>query len=77
MDNTLYSDITELLKIHGLTYKWLVERLNAKGYDISKVTFSKWVHGEQITQKAKEVHEVSLKILDLYCKTFAEKVKDL
>lgn len=77
MAKNLFDDVTNLLKIHGLTYKWLMEKLNEKGCDVNKVSFSKWVHGEQVTQKAQSVHEMSLKIIDLYCKEFAEKVSAL
>lgn len=77
MTNNLFDDVNERLKIHGLTYKWLMERLNENGCEVNKVSFSKWVHGEQVTAKAEKVHEMSLKIIDLYCSAFAEKVRGL
>lgn len=77
MAQNLFDDVTNLLKIHGLTYKWLMERLNENGCDVNKVSFSKWVHGEQLTAKAQSVHDMSLKIIDLYCSAFAEKVREL
>lgn len=77
MERKLFDDVTELLKIHGLTYKWLMERLNENGCDVNKVSFSKWVHGEQLTAKAQNAHAMALRIIDLYCKSFAEKVREL
>lgn len=77
MAKNLFDDVNELLKIHGLTYKWLMERLNEQGFEVNKVSFSKWVHGEQVTEKAEKVHDMSLKIIDLYCSAFAEKVREL
>lgn len=77
MEKRLFDDVVERLKIHGLSYKWLMERLNEQGCDVNKVSFSKWIHGEQVTDKAKKVHEMSMKIIDLYCKKFAEKVREL
>lgn len=73
----LFDDVAELLKIHGLTYKWLAERLEEAGCTVDKVTMSKWVHGVQITEKARTAHDLSLKILNKYTKSFAEKVKNL
>ena len=77
MTERLFDDVVERLKIHGLTYKWLMERLNEQGCDVNKVSFSKWIHGEQVTEKAQKAHEMSVKIIDLYCKQFAEKVGEL
>lgn len=76
-NQNLFDDVTELLKIHGLTYRWLRDRLVEAGCDVHKVSLSKWVHGVQVAQKAVVVHDMSLKILDEYCKSFAEKVKSL
>ena len=76
-ENMLFDDVAELLKIHGLTYKWLTERLNEAGCPVDKVSMSKWVHGVQVTDKAKVAHDLSLKIMKEYSKRFAEKVKNL
>ena len=77
MAENLFDDVTTTLKIHGLTYKWLMERLDECGCTVDKVSFSKWVHGVQVTERAQEVHKLSLKILKEYNKRFAEKVKGL
>ena len=77
MAKKLFDDVSDMLKIHGLTYKWLLERLAEMGYSVDKVSISKWVHGEQIADRAKEVHTACLKIMNEYQKKFAEKVKDL
>lgn len=77
MTENLFDDVTTRLKVHGLTYRWLMDRLNEKGYDVHKATLSQWVHGEKVANKAKEVHDESIKIIDLYCEQFAEKVKEL
>lgn len=73
----LFDDVTTQLKIHGLTYKWLIERLEEMGCHVDKVSISKWAHGVQVKGKAKEVHELSLKVLKEYSENFAEKVKEL
>lgn len=77
MEKNLFDDVTELLKIHGLTYRWLIDRLAEMGCKVNKVCLSQWTHGVQITPKAHTVHELSVKILNEYCSAFAEKVKDL
>ena len=73
----LFDDITILLNDHDLTYKWLIMRLKEIGFDTDKVSMSKWVHGVQCSGKAQEAHDLSLKIINLYTKTFAEKVGEL
>lgn len=77
MEQKLFEDVSELLKVHGLTYKWLMAQLNRKGCNVNKVSFSKWVHGEQVTAKAQNAHTMALKIIDLYCKEFVGKVESL
>lgn len=79
MDNErmLFDDVADLLKIHGLTYKWLTERLNEAGCTVDKVSMSKWVHGVQVTDKARTAHDLSLKILKEYSKKFADKVSQI
>lgn len=74
MNEKLFNDVTEILKEYGLTYKWLMIQLNAKGCDVNQVSLSKWVHGTQVSKKAEDVHAVCLKILKMYKKHFAEKV---
>lgn len=76
-ERKMFDDVTERLKIHGLTYKWLLDKLEEKGLYVHKVSLSKWVNGGQVTPKGKEIHDMSMKIIDLYCKEFAEKVKEL
>lgn len=76
-EQKLFDDVTELLKIHGLTYKWLLDKLEEKGMSVHKVSLSKWVHDGQRTPKAVEIHDMAIKIINLYCKEFAEKVKEL
>lgn len=73
----LFDDVTEQLKEHGLTYKWLIERLAECGCYVDKVSISKWAHGVQVYDKAKEAHDLALKILEKYKNGFAEKVSDL
>lgn len=73
----LFDDVTNLLKIHGLTYKWLLARLEEKGCKVNKVSLSKWSHGVQVSDKAYKVYELSMLILDEYCERFADKVKEL
>lgn len=73
----LFDDVSEFLKIHGLTYKWLTERLEEMGCTVDKVSISKWVHGVQVTDKARAAHDLAVKILKEYEKSFARKVKDL
>lgn len=77
MSDILFDDVRQLLEIHGLTYKWLLARLEEVGCKVDKVSLSKWTHGVQVTEKARKVHDLSIKILDDYCKKFAEKVKRL
>lgn len=77
MNDNLFDDVAQLLKIHGLTYKWLLARLEEVGCKTDKVSLSKWSHGVQVTEKARTVHDLSIKILQDYCKRFAEKVKKL
>jgi hypothetical protein len=76
-ERKLFDDVSERLKIHGLTYKWLLDKLDEKGMSVHKVSLSKWVHDGQRTPKAVEIHDMAMKIIDLYCKEFAEKVKEL
>ena len=73
----LFDDVTERLKIHGLTYKWLLAKLKEKGLSVHKVSLSKWVHDGQVTPKSKEIHDMSMKIIDLYCEEFAKKLEEL
>lgn len=77
MNEELFKDVNDLLKIHGLTYKWMMSRLGEKGCKVDKVSISKWAHGVQITDKAYKVHDLCIVILEEYRKSFAEKVKDL
>lgn len=73
----LFEDVTNLLKDHGLTYKWLLARLNEVGFTTGKVSMSKWVHGCQVTAKAREAHELSLKIIDFYTQSFVERLGEI
>lgn len=77
MENKLFDDVTRLLKENNLTYKWLICILKSKGMNVSTVSLSKWAHGVQIAQTAEEVHTMSLKIINLYVKSFAKKVEGL
>ena len=77
MENKLFDDVTRLLKENNLTYKWLICILKSKGMNDSTVSLSKWAHGVQIAQTAEEVHAMSLKIINLYVKSFAKKVEGL
>lgn len=77
MSENLYDDVTTFLKIHGLTYKWLLQRLEDVGCKVDKVSLSKWSHGVQVTDKAVKVHALCVQILDKYRLDFAEKVKRL
>lgn len=74
MDKKLFDDVTEKLKENNLTYKWLLCMLQSKGMNVSTVSLSKWVHGVQIAQTAYEAHDLSIKIINLYVKTFVKKV---
>lgn len=77
MKKDLYADVTEFLKENDLTYKWLARQLNLKGCEVNIISLSKWVHGNQLSKKAEEVHEVALKIVKLYCDKFAKKVSEV
>lgn len=77
MESKLFDDVTKLLKENNLTYKWLLGMLQSKGMKVSTVSLSKWVHGVQVAQTAEEVHDVALKIISLYLKSFVKKVGDL
>lgn len=73
----LFDDITIMLKDHDLTYKWLISRLKEIGFDVDKVSMSKWAHGVQISGKAQEAHTLSVKIINLYADTFAQKMGEI
>lgn len=77
MDSNLFDDVTTALKINGLTYKWLIARLEEKGCKVDKVSLSKWAHGVQVTERAYKVHECAVVILDEYRKRFAERINKL
>lgn len=77
MEQNLFADVEKLMKENNLTYKWLVGKLNEKGLEVSIVSLSKWVHGTQVSQKAQTVHDMAIKIINLYCESFADKVKEL
>ena len=72
----LFDDVTQLLKEHDLTYKWLNARLTDIGLTINKVSMSKWVHGNQITSKAYKAHDMAIKIIETYAK-FATELKEI
>ena len=74
MEKKLFDDVTEKLKENNLTYKWLMRILQSKGMNVSTVSLSKWVHGVQIAQTAYEAHDLSIKIINLYEKSFVKKV---
>lgn len=74
MNETLFNDIEEMLNENALTWKWLAMQLNLHGCDVNIISLSKWVHGNQISQKAIDVHKVAVRIMKLYRKGFAEKV---
>lgn len=77
MEQNLFADVEKLMKENNLTYKWLVGKLNEKGLEVSIVSLSKWVHGTQVSAKAEVVHDMAIKIIDLYCESFANKVREL
>lgn len=74
MEKRLFDDVTEKLKENNLTYKWLLCMLQSKGMNVSTVSLSKWVHDVQIAQTAREAHDLSIKIINLYEKSFVKKV---
>lgn len=76
MRKELFDDVTELLKKHGLTYRWMVDRLADMGFVTDKVSISKWAHGVQIAERAKQAHELCLRILQNYEDGFAERLKE-
>ena len=77
MGGNLFDDVTEFLKINGLTYKWLIERLKERNIIVDKVSMSKWAHGVQLTDKASVVHNEALSIIRYYEANFAERIKKL
>lgn len=77
MESKLFDDVTKKLKENNLTYKWLLCMLQSKGMNVSTVSLSKWVHGVQIAQTAQEAHDLSIKIINLYVKSFVKKVGDM
>ena len=66
MAEMLFDDVNELLKKHGLTYKWMIDRLADMGFKTDKVSISKWAHGVQVTDRAMQAHSLCLKILKEY-----------
>lgn len=76
MGKELFDDVTELLKKNGLTYRWMVDRLADMGFATDKVSISKWAHGVQVAERAKQAHELCLEILQHYEDGFAERLKE-
>lgn len=73
----MFDDVVVLIKKYTLSNLWLIGRLGELGITVDRCSFSKWVHGEQINGRAKEVHDICMKILTAYGEKFGDIVKEI
>ena len=73
----MFDDVKALILKHNLTNLWMIRCLNEKGIIVDTWSFSKWLNGKQLGDKAKEVHDICIKLLTAYEERFANVLKEI